>query len=704
MAAEVKPHVDAWGGQAKDAFYEAKRRWDGQMDGMILLLNQAGLQVDTSNAEYISTDAKSAQGFNIRPHARSPVASDQVHEGRQHRCRSSRALRTPARRRRHRNEGTPMIDFTAVLDKILEAANLQGYSLDPADITRAAKDLDEAQTFLAQHGLQGHTDAPGKFGSSDLGSAMSYQHERVYGIMSRALDTVAKDLGAFSDSILSAAKKAEETDADAGVFLTLTQKVESSGLHNHHGGRSTIPRATLRSTPGRLGRNLEEAMSGNEEARLRSLVAGADWQPLSDELDHWSNAADRLEKVADSLLKVAAPVADNLGKQTVDAALKAFTEVGNKVNGHAQDIQDIHDALHTAIYALKPAQHLNTKLAGNPMGDPPTFPPDAVNDDDTIDKGKLNQYQTAKKSYDSAAADRETQSKEKADAMEHAYHEAIAVLKKVPDDQTPKVAGPGGTGGATPGGGVPAGTGGTPRRPGRPQLHAAHPLRPAWPAPPAARADAAARPALRAAAHPSSRLRTRPTSRRPTTPTSRATHRANPASRATGAASTPTRVVTARTTRPAAATRPAAGCPHLRWPWVAQCHGRGRSGRCRSARWLRRRRPRRRHGGRRGRRTSGRHPRRHRTWRRLDRGSLGGRGGIAGAGAGSTTGRSASGRSAGRAAGSRGAAGARGAGAGAGAGGAGGRGKGKQERSSRRPSSCSTRTPTGSTTRARAPE
>ena len=130
-----------------------------------------------------------------------------------------------------------MINFTAVLDSILEAANLQGYSLDPADITRAAKDLDEAQTFLAQHGLQGHTDAPGKFGSSDLGSAMSYQHERVYGIMSRALDTVATDLGTFADSILSAAKKAEETDADAGVFLTtLTHNVESSGLHNHHGG------------------------------------------------------------------------------------------------------------------------------------------------------------------------------------------------------------------------------------------------------------------------------------------------------------------------------------------------------------------------------------------------------------------------------------------------------------------------------------
>ena len=243
-------------------------------------------------------------------------------------------------------------------------------------------------------------------------------------------------------------------------------------------------------------------MSGNEEARLRSLVAGADWQPLSDELDHWSNAADRLEKVAESLLKVAAPVADNLGKKTVDAALKAFTEVGNKVNGHAQDIQDIHDALHTAIYALKPAQHLNTKLASNPMGDPPTFPPDAVNDDDTIDKGKLNKYQTEKKSYDSAAADRETQSKAKADAMEHAYHEAIAVLKKVPDDQTPEVAGPGGDrwhharwrGPQRP-------RGYASRSSGRAGPAAAHPLRAAGPAPPPARARAAARSALCAAAH-----------------------------------------------------------------------------------------------------------------------------------------------------------------------------------------------------------
>ena len=80
---------------------------------------------------------------------------------------------------------------------------------------------------------------------------MSYQHERVYGIMSRALDTVATDLGAFSDSILSAAKKAEETDADAGVFLTtLTHNVESSGLHNHDGGTLNHP---VGNTPGNTG-------------------------------------------------------------------------------------------------------------------------------------------------------------------------------------------------------------------------------------------------------------------------------------------------------------------------------------------------------------------------------------------------------------------------------------------------------------------
>jgi len=66
MAAEVKPHVDAWGGQAKEAFYENKRRWDAQMDGMITLLNQTGIQVDASNADYIHTDAKSAQGFSIK--------------------------------------------------------------------------------------------------------------------------------------------------------------------------------------------------------------------------------------------------------------------------------------------------------------------------------------------------------------------------------------------------------------------------------------------------------------------------------------------------------------------------------------------------------------------------------------------------------------------------------------------------------------
>jgi len=130
-----------------------------------------------------------------------------------------------------------MIDFLHVLEKVLDAAGSQGYTLDPADITRAAKELEDAQAFLAEHGLQQGDHAAGSFGPSELGQEMRFQHHRVYGIMSRALDTVAEDLGAFADGILAAAKEAERTDADAESFLhQLTAKVTTSDLHQHGGG------------------------------------------------------------------------------------------------------------------------------------------------------------------------------------------------------------------------------------------------------------------------------------------------------------------------------------------------------------------------------------------------------------------------------------------------------------------------------------
>ncbi len=425
-------------------------------------------------------------------------------------------------------------------------------------------------------------------------------------------------------------------------------------------------------------------MSGNEEARLRSLVAGADWQPLSDELDHWSNAADRLEKVAESLLKVAAPVADNLGKKTVDAALQAFTEVGNKVNGHAQDIQDIHDALHTAIYALKPAQHLNTKLAGNPMGDPPTFPPDAVNDDDTIDKGKLNKYQTEKKSYDSAAADRETQSKAKADAMEHAYHEAIAVLKKVPDDKTPEVAGPGGTGGSSTGGQAPSVPGGTtpgvpadPHTPHTPHVPTdPHPHPPHVPEPPHDPGLPPHDPHV-----PTPHTPYQPTPHDPYVPGHTPGHPGypghgglDPYSTGHGSGYTPSGGYS-----PSGGVAPTPGGPgSLSALAVGGAAGAGVlggfAGGIRGAGLAA-------GAGAGGLRSGGVLGS---TGRGVGsaRGSLGGRGGVGGAAgaAGSTTGRGASGRAGSRAAGSRGAAGGRGAGGGAGAGAAGGRGKDKNKK------------------------
>ena len=95
-----------------------------------------------------------------------------------------------------------MINFTAVLDNILEAANLQGYSLDPADMTRAAKDrrqIPRADGLRVNHAPAIRQLRPRQ--------REEHQHERVNRIMSRALDT-APSTRRLLRSILSAAKKA----------------------------------------------------------------------------------------------------------------------------------------------------------------------------------------------------------------------------------------------------------------------------------------------------------------------------------------------------------------------------------------------------------------------------------------------------------------------------------------------------------------
>ncbi len=60
---ELKPLASDWTGAAKEAYREAKATWDKAIADMIILLQQASSNVDTSNQEYKAADARGAGRF-----------------------------------------------------------------------------------------------------------------------------------------------------------------------------------------------------------------------------------------------------------------------------------------------------------------------------------------------------------------------------------------------------------------------------------------------------------------------------------------------------------------------------------------------------------------------------------------------------------------------------------------------------------------
>lgn len=60
---ELKPLATDWTGAAKEAYREAKATWDKAITDMIVLLDQAGRNVETSNAEYKAADSRGAGRF-----------------------------------------------------------------------------------------------------------------------------------------------------------------------------------------------------------------------------------------------------------------------------------------------------------------------------------------------------------------------------------------------------------------------------------------------------------------------------------------------------------------------------------------------------------------------------------------------------------------------------------------------------------------
>ena len=191
-------------------------------------------------------------------------------------------------------------------------------------------------------------------------------------------------------------------------------------------------------------------MTGNQEQRLRHLIAGAQLDAAIDaELDQWKNARDRLHDVGAALIAVSTPVSENLGKETVQSALEAFKTVGQKVNERADDIQEIHLALSHAVTVTRQAQTAVAEMDGD-QRDKPQYEsePPAGEADEMHD---LKVYMGQMKLYNAWSDAREQKSQEHADKVETAWQDAIAVMQKIPDDQVSGGDGGGGGGGGTTG-------------------------------------------------------------------------------------------------------------------------------------------------------------------------------------------------------------------------------------------------------------
>ncbi len=62
---DLNPLQSDWSGNAKDAYQQAKLKWDTAIAEMMQLLNDTGTSVETSKEEYAAADLRGANSFQI---------------------------------------------------------------------------------------------------------------------------------------------------------------------------------------------------------------------------------------------------------------------------------------------------------------------------------------------------------------------------------------------------------------------------------------------------------------------------------------------------------------------------------------------------------------------------------------------------------------------------------------------------------------
>jgi WXG100 family type VII secretion target len=63
LEGDLRPLATDWTGAAREAYARAKTRWDQAIADMVLLLQDAGTGVESSNAEYLAADRRGANRF-----------------------------------------------------------------------------------------------------------------------------------------------------------------------------------------------------------------------------------------------------------------------------------------------------------------------------------------------------------------------------------------------------------------------------------------------------------------------------------------------------------------------------------------------------------------------------------------------------------------------------------------------------------------